>query len=194
MTERDELPPLPISGRIGVERLSDEPMAVALTPDAAETKALARHLGVDALVDVALTGTAVREGKDGARVEAQVTARVRQSCVITLEPIETALDLPVTRHYRRGAEAAPEVAEGAAIEIQSGDDDDGPDPLGDEIGLAELLIETLALAIEPYPRAEGAALGAHIAGPPGVEPLTDEAARPFAKLAALRAAKDQETE
>lgn len=189
MAARDELPPLPIAGAVSVAALSDAPLAVSLTPDAAETAALARHLGVEALAAVALAGTAVQDGKDGARVEGRVTAEVRQNCVVTLEPIETTLDLPVTRHYRRGAEAAPDATEGAAIEIRAGDDDVGPDPLGDEIDLAALLTETLALAIEPYPRADGAELGARIAGPPGAEPLTDEAARPFAKLAALRAQK-----
>ncbi|MEM8843046.1 MAG: DUF177 domain-containing protein, partial [Pseudomonadota bacterium] len=73
------------------------------------------------------------------------------------------------------------------IPVGADDDDDGPDPLGDEIDLAGLMLESLALALDPYPRVEGAALETAVFAEPGVAPMTDEDARPFAKLAALRA-------
>ena len=48
------------------------------------------------------------------------------------------------------------------------------------------LTEALALALPLYPRAAGAALGQTVYTEKGVTPLTDEAARPFAGLGALR--------
>jgi hypothetical protein len=44
----------------------------------------------------------------------------------------------------------------------------------------------VALGIDPYPRAAEARFDGVTGAPPGVEPLDDTAARPFARLAALR--------
>lgn len=198
MRRTEDLAPLPFREAVSVARLADGPVALSVRPDAAGSAALARFLGVDAIEDMAFVGEAAAE-PDGARVEGRLTARIHQSCVVTLEPVLTALDLPVRRRYREGADPGPDAADGA-VEIRAGGadgampdaaQDDGPDPLGAEIDLASLIVETLTLAIDPYPRAEGAALGTTLAGPPGVAPLTDEAARPFAALAALRAARPE---
>ena len=49
-----------------------------------------------------------------------------------------------------------------------------------------MALEALALALDPYPRAEGAALGDARFAPPGTQPLDEEALKPFAGLAELR--------
>ena len=49
-----------------------------------------------------------------------------------------------------------------------------------------LLTEALALALPDYPRADGVELGQAIYAPPGITPMTDEDARPFAGLAQLQ--------
>jgi uncharacterized metal-binding protein YceD (DUF177 family) len=59
-------------------------------------------------------------------------------------------------------------------------DDDVPDHFeGNEVNLSELIIETLALALDPYPRAEGASLDQL-----GVK-LEDDEVSPFAGLKSL---------
>ncbi|MEM9147580.1 MAG: DUF177 domain-containing protein [Pseudomonadota bacterium] len=179
-----QIAPLPFERSQSVAALmrgGETPVHVVLEAD--EAQALAQHLDVRAVQDVALEGKLVPEG-EGWRLDARLRASVEQACVITLEPVVSALDLPVLRRFMPGAGS---VHDGVDGEIDMGaEEEDGPDPLGDEIDLATVLVEALALAIEPYPRKEGAEIGRHLAGPPGVEPLTDEAARPFAKLAALR--------
>ena len=51
---------------------------------------------------------------------------------------------------------------------------------------AGAFIALLALAVPLYPRADGAALETADFAAPGTEPLTDETAKPFAALSALR--------
>ena len=58
--------------------------------------------------------------------------------------------------------------------------------LEDIIDLERVFCEALSLALPDYPRAEGAELASAEFGPPGVTPLTDEAARPFSVLAGLK--------
>ena len=64
--------------------------------------------------------------------------------------------------------------------------EDPPEPLTDEIDVGEIAAEAAALAIDPYPRADGVEVEALSAGPPGAAPLTDEAVNPFAGLAELK--------
>ena len=59
--------------------------------------------------------------------------------------------------------------------------------LPEVIDLGTVATEALALALPLYPRAEGAALEQAVFAEAGVEPLTDEALRPFAGLAGLAA-------
>ena len=73
-------------------------------------------------------------------------------------------------------------------------DDDTLEPLPSEIDLISIAYETIALALPAYPRSADAALDVSTFGPPGVAPLTDEAARPFAGLAALRAKMTDESD
>ena len=65
-------------------------------------------------------------------------------------------------------------------------EDDSEEQLEDVIDLARVFSEALSLALPDYPRAEGAELKTAEFAPPGVTPLTDEAARPFSVLAGLK--------
>ncbi len=60
------------------------------------------------------------------------------------------------------------------------------EPLTATIDLGALMVESLALALPLYPRAEGAHLRQAIFTEPGAAPLTDDDARPFAGLKSLR--------
>lgn len=118
--------------------------------------------------------------KSGARVHVtgRVKARVGQNCVVSLEPMETAVDEPIDLTF------APPPA-GAVLADEGGDElrrkpsDDAVEPLvGNAIDLGAIAAEFLVLAIDPYPRKEGAAFEA---------PAVDEAGnKPFAALAALK--------
>jgi uncharacterized metal-binding protein YceD (DUF177 family) len=185
MTDHSMPPPLPFHRPVAVAALSRrEETRVEVVPDAAESAALARFLDVVAVAEAALAGRLVPWGAQGWLLEAAVHARVEQACAVTLEPIHSVIETTVERRYLPGAALEPAPGDGE-VEMKAGAED-APEPLGAEIDLAAVLVEALSLAIDPYARAEGAAFGSRVVGPPGSEPMTDEAMRPFAKLAALK--------
>jgi uncharacterized metal-binding protein YceD (DUF177 family) len=137
---------------------------------------------VDEVSALALEGTAEAWGEGGVVVSAEARAVVVQTCVVTLEPVASEIAAPLERRFLPGIEPV----KAAELELGPGAEDE-PEPLGETIDLAQLLLEAVALEIDPYPRKEGAAHGTRAYAPPGAEPLTEEAMRPFAGLAALKA-------
>ncbi|MBP7000810.1 DUF177 domain-containing protein [Amaricoccus sp.] len=158
-----------------------------VSPDADEAAAIARLLGAQAVRKLRLKGRLAPAPGGAWGLEATLGATVVQTCVVTLEPVTTRIDTPVRRIFTPDA-AATLAAEATAAEIElDPDEDDEIEPLGDRIDLGVVAIEALALALPPYPRREGAELGAAAeSGPPGAAPLESGEVRPFAALAALR--------
>ena len=106
---------------------------------------------------VSLTATPFR---GGIRVVGRLTAEVVQPCVVTFVPVHQEIDEPIDRVFLPGREkpaAAP--APGQPEVFVDLEDDDAPDYFeGHEIDLSDLVLETLALAVDPYPRAPDAKL------------------------------------
>ncbi|PWE33963.1 hypothetical protein DDZ14_02020 [Maritimibacter sp. 55A14] len=153
-------------------------------PDAAARAAMADELDVLNLAKLRLEGSLGPSGRRDWLLRAQLGATVTQACVVTLAPVTTRIDVPVRRLYL----AQMEDPGSGEVEMP---EDDTREPLPEEIDLEALMLEALALAIPPYPRAEGAALDQAIFAPRGAEPLTDEAMRPFAGLAGLKKKLDE---
>ena len=156
---------------------------VTLTPDAATLSAIAAELGLDGLRKMRLTGTLAPLGKRDWRFAGQLGATVVQPCVITLEPVTTRIEEPVERTWRADLEA--ETAAEAEMP-----EDASEEPLGDVIDLGNVALEALALAVPLYPQAEGAQLAQKEFTEPGKQAMSDDDAKPFAGLAALKAAMD----
>ncbi len=123
--------------------------------------------------------------RSGGRVHVagRVQARVGQSCVVTLEPIENDIDEAVDLIFAPADEIAPQIDD---------DDDDGesviaepPEPIENGmIDLGRLATDVLFLAIDPYPRKQDAVFE------PRVTALDPED-HPFAALKALRTAPEK---
>ena len=109
-----------------------------------------------------------------------------QPCIATLEDVTSRVDAPVLRLYRAAATAAAAGDERTGGEVEMPDGAEVVEPLPAVLDLAALAAEALVIELPDYPRAPGAGPGDALAGPPGAEPLTDEAAKPFAGLAALK--------
>lgn len=155
------------------------PAPVRLAPDAAACEAIAERLGLLGLRKLRLEGELAPEGRADWRLEARLGATVVQPCVVTLAPVTTRIDVALTRRY------VAEMAAPAGDEIEM-PEDDTEEPLPEMLDLAQVMEEALALALPLYPRAEGAELSRAVFGPPGTDPLTDEAAKPFAALGRLK--------
>jgi len=164
-------------------RVSDLPRqrshAIALTLDRAQMAELADDLALSALRKLSLKGTLAAHAARDWRLEAHLGATIVQPCGITLDPVTTRIDTPVFRLFQ----AEPESYSEAEMEMP---EDDTVEPLGRWIDPMAVLREALMLALPLYPRKEGAALGESLHTAPGVAPLRDEDARPFAGLAGLR--------
>ena len=177
-----DLPPPPLRHPVRVATLDREAEAendVRLVPDAEARARVARFLGIEAIERMALTGrfSPIPEGWE---FRGQLTARVVQACVVTLEPVRSAIDTAVRRQFISGY-APPEDAERVLAEEEL----EPPEPLGPEIDLGHVAVEALALSLDPYPRSQGAEIDPRHAGRPSTG--EDEEEHPFSGLAELRA-------
>ena len=156
-----------------------DPLDYRLTTTPPQRDRIAADLGLTALRK--LSGR-IRLYPDGARdwkLDGSLGATVVQPCVVTLEPVTTRIDTHFSRRFVANFEM-PETSEAEMPE------DDTIEPLQESLDLAEILIEALAIALPDYPRSDGAEMGAQTFAQPGVTPMSDEDAKPFAGLAALR--------
>ena len=121
--------------------------------------------------------------KSGGRfhVAGHVRARIGQTCVVTLEDIETVIDEPIDLPFAP-SEQIPQMAE---LVDEAGESDeetpDPPEPIENGIiDLGRVATDALYLAVDPYPRKPGAVFE------PVVE-AADPEDHPFAALKALKA-------
>lgn len=175
--------PPPLTHPIAVaslDRGAETPFSLSASPE--DCARVAEYMKLAEIRELGFDGAISGVRGDGWEASGVLTALVVQSCVVTLAPVLQYVEDTVSRRYMPGVEEFPE---GEMI-VSRHDEDEGPDPLGAEIDVAALMLESLALAIDPYPRAQGAALETRIFAEPGIKPMTDEDARPFAKLADLK--------
>ena len=157
----------------------NKPTSFDLRPDAAALRDLAEMLELSALRKLSFKGKVFAQGTADWRLEAMLGATVVQPCSVTLEPVTTRIDVPVQRVYQH------DYVETEAPEAEM-PEDDSVEALPAWIDPDAIMLETLTLAIPAYPRAKGAELGELIVTEPGVAPMRDEDAKPFAGLAALK--------
>ena len=136
-----------------------------------ELAALRELPRLSAVFDLSRQGAAVH-------VLGQVSAQVGQTCVVTLEPIESAVSEAIDLRFAPAAAGAAAPETKGARQRPRGDDE-LPEPLlGGTLDLGALATEFLILGIDPYPRKAGARFA-----PPAVEEAGEH---PFAALAALK--------
>jgi uncharacterized metal-binding protein YceD (DUF177 family) len=120
--------------------------------------------------------------KSGGRVHVtgHVRARIGQTCVVTLDPIENELDEPIDLIFAP-PEQIPDLSE--LVDEAAESDAEIPDPpepiINGVIDLGRLATDALFLAVDPYPRRPDAVFQ------PPVE-AADPNDHPFAALKALR--------
>lgn len=160
------------------ELAARKPTRFNLVLDDAALKALADDLGILDVRKLTFKGELVPKGRHDWELTASLGASVVQACIVTLAPVQTRIDEPVTRRYL----ADMPMPEADEVEMP---EDDTVEPLPQVIDAGAVMAEALALALPLYPRAAGAELGAVQGTPPGAEPIVEEKLRPFAGLADL---------
>jgi uncharacterized metal-binding protein YceD (DUF177 family) len=153
---------------------------VRLAPDAAQMKALAEALAISDLRK--LTFDAELRPARGADwiLEARLGATVVQPCRVSLEPVTTRIDEVVRRQYLSNWQDAVE-------DEAEMPDDETAEPLPAMIDLGAVMEEALALALPAFPRADSVEIIDLTAAPKGAVALNDDAVKPFAGLAGLKA-------
>ena len=162
-----------------------------IAPDAAARGLIAEELGILALRKLTFRGELAPLGRRDWQLTAELGVTASQACIVTLEPVICRIDTRVQRRFLadmpRPDELEPTPEDGVPIP-----DDEAEEPLGDTIDLGRILTEAISLALPDYPRKEDAGASDAAAAPPGAAPLDDDAVRPFAGLAALRAEMDRD--
>jgi uncharacterized metal-binding protein YceD (DUF177 family) len=167
----------PLQHIFDLSDLSQAGSEVIVEPKAEELPGLAKWAGVDSVKRFTGKVGLRRLSQTRFNFDADLTADVIQSCVVTLEPVESR----ITRHVSRELQLAPRLprADAGELTLAAGDDDVPEAILSLDYDLAAPLLEEFALAIDPYPRKAG------VSFTPPVEPETPQSS-PFAVLKALK--------
>ena len=147
-------PAVEFSHKIKVDPWPEDGIVIDLVATPAEREALKARFD---LVDLpSLRASMGMEKKVTELVLAgTIEAVVAQSCVVTLKPVTTSLDVPIERHYRQRDVHEKMIAAGDASNIDEEEIDiDILD--GDEIDVGEVIAEEFYLALDPYPRTDDA--------------------------------------
>jgi uncharacterized metal-binding protein YceD (DUF177 family) len=164
-----------LSRRIELETIGGATRSVTVTAGPAERAALVERFGLISLEQLRAEVQLDREG-DAIRADGRLIAEVVQACVATGEPVPARIDEPFALRFMPAAL----IDQGDEVELSDVDCDTLPHD-GKTIELGEAIAETLALALDPYPRCADAEAALREAG------VVDEAAAaaassPFANL------------
>jgi uncharacterized metal-binding protein YceD (DUF177 family) len=161
--------------RLQLDRIRDGER-LDLVADEQEKKAIAERLRLEGLERFEAHVALAREGST-VRAQGRISARLKQSCVVTGEPVPAHVDEPFELAFVPEPSTAQPDEE---LELGQGDLDvvfhDGA-----AIDLGSALADTLALSLDPYPRSAGAEAALKDAGV-----VSEEEAGPFGALAQLK--------
>ncbi|MGQ5701321.1 YceD family protein [Sandaracinobacteroides sp. A072] len=135
------------SVRMTLDRLPGQPKEQALVAGPEARAALAERFGLIAIDRLEATLAVSRHGR-GARVSGRLVADVVQRCVVSSEPVPAHVEEALDLRFEPEAEIDP----GTELELE----EDALDILPVENGgidLGEAVAQSLALVLDPYPRA-----------------------------------------
>lgn len=172
--------PDPWRAPLAVLQISEDGVHRELDADEAARAAMAEAAGLREVLSAHASFDVTPQSGGRFHVAGRVLARVGQTCVVTLDPIENDIDEPIDLIF-----APPEQIPELADLVDDGEDGaetpDPPEPIvNGVIDLGRVATDALFLAIDPYPRKPDAVLE-HAYTPPDPED------HPFAALKALQA-------
>jgi len=202
---------------IRVDNVAEDGEVFAFSATEAECAALAERMGLltlnslqaDVTASPLLSRRQQRGPYKGLHLHVAVKADVVQSCVVTLEPVTSAVSTGFEVDFLpKGADPADVIGTGPTLAetaggkkadtvedwLQESENDemdfdaeeaDPPELMkGGVIEIGELIAENLSLALDPYPRSAGAEMEKTTAGDDGEEGAARN--NPFAVLASLK--------
>jgi uncharacterized metal-binding protein YceD (DUF177 family) len=150
------LEPPPLSRILHTDEIGDCE-EVTLTATETERKAIAALLGQVSLSSLSFAGKLRREGDARFLLRGTLRSSLTQTCVISLEPVESEIEVPVEIEF--WPEERLEAFGERLDEVEGQGLLEWPEPIVDgQIDLGPLIYEVLATSIDPYPRRKDARL------------------------------------
>lgn len=162
-----------------VRKVGDSGLVHEVEASAEECARLAAFLDVVALKALRAAFRVNRWRARGLRLEGSLVADVVQSCVVTLEPVESHIEARFERRFLPADMLEP--TQEADDVLVDPDGEDPPEPLMHELDLGGIVVEEIALNLDPYPRKPGS-----VFAPAAAEEGVPAPASPFAALARLK--------
>jgi hypothetical protein len=167
---------------VNVDQIPETGLQVAFEANDAQRAALARDAGLRDVPQASAAFELSHAGGGKVLVTGRVRARVGQTCVVTLDPVENEIDEPVDLVFVPEADM-PRLSSAVDDEAESDEIPDPPEPIvNGVIDLGRVATDVLFLGIDPYPRKPDA-----VFEPPEV--ARDPEDHPFAALKALQKGK-----
>jgi uncharacterized metal-binding protein YceD (DUF177 family) len=163
-----------------VTQIPDTGLHRDLEADAAARKAMAEVAGLREVLSVRASFDVIPKRDGRFQVTGIVRARIVQTCVVTLDPIESDIDEPIEVMFAP-PEQIPALSDMVDDDVESeAEISDPPEPIiGGVIDLGRLATDALFLGVDPYPRKPGVVFEPQIAA-------ADPEDHPFAALKALK--------
>jgi hypothetical protein len=175
------IPSVPWSVPVAVEDISDHGLHREIdAPEAVRAQVLALVAGLTSVHDLPKLSAVFDLTRRGAKVHVagHVSGRVAQTCVVTLEPIESDVEEEVDVLF---APVGPDATQPETVIYDNPTDgeQEPPEPLVDgTVDIGALATEFLVLGIDPHPRKAGAEFAPVKVG--------NDDAKPFAALESLK--------
>src|SRR5487761_2149175 len=170
----------PWSVPITVVQIPDTGLHRDFEADRAAREAMAEAAGLREILSAGASLDVTPESGGRVHVTGRVRARIGQTCVVTLDPIENELDEPIDLIFAP-PEQIPDLSD--LVDETAESETEIPDPpepiINGVIDLGRLATDALFLAVDPYPRRPDAVFE------PTVE-AADPDDHPFAALKALQ--------
>jgi hypothetical protein len=172
---------------VTVAQIPDSGLHREIEADDATRRAMAELAGLREVAFARGSFDLRHRSGDQIHVTGRITAKIGQTCVVTLEPLESEIDETIDLVFAPSGQSLPQ----NYLEGDDNDEDrpietgDAPEPIVDgQIDLGRLATDVLFLAIDPYPRKEGALFEPQVVA-------ADPEDHPFAALKALKALKGE---
>lgn len=166
-----------------VAQIPDTGLHRDIEADAAARKAMADIAGLREVLSMHASFDVTPNSDGRFQVVGHVSARIGQTCVVTLDPIENQIDEAIDLMFAP-PEQIPALADLVDDDVESeAEIPDPPEPIiNGVIDLGRLATDALLLGVDPYPRKPGAVFEPQVAA-------VDPEDHPFAALKALKGAK-----
>ena len=152
---------------VSLDRIGSQGLDLTVEATNAECSALAVRMNLPAVLAVSCTFHLIREGRDTVLARGVLRARIIQTCVVSLDDFEGAVEETFQVRFVPSGEESDDI---------DPDSDDEIPFEGNAIDLGEAAAEQLGLALDPYPRMPGVKM-------PEIEDEADQ--HPFAALRRL---------